>query len=309
MPQEVEGDSRVSGENGDYAGVREEFIRPGQTLPLVMRSGGHVDALAWLRRYRAIIERRLCEYGATLFRGFQIDSAEKFREFATALTGDLLEYKERSSPRHEEGDRIYTSTDYPPEYPIYLHNEHSYAKRFPMKLLFCCMIPAEEGGQTPLADTRKILASIDVNTRRKFAEKKWMYVRNFGVRFGLSWKTAFQTSDPAEVESYCARAGIECEWRPDGGLRTRQTRPATFLHPRAGEQVWFNHATFFHPSTLPAAISRALQASFSEEDLPNNTCYGDGSPIEPETLAALRSAYEAHKVSFDWGRGDVLLVD
>lgn len=293
----------------EIAAVRGEFVRPGQTLPLVIRTCSGVRGTEWLRENRAMIEERLGEHGAVLFRGFPVDSAESFNAFANAAAGELLEYKERSSPRHEQGDRIYTSTDYPPEYRIYLHNEHSYARRFPMKLLFCCLIPARQGGQTPLADTRRILARISAETRRKFTEKKWMYVRNFGAGFGLSWQTAFQTSSAAEVESYCASAGIECEWKADGGLRTRQVRPAVFAHPRTGEQVWFNHATFFHLSTLPPIISEMLQSNFAEEDLPNNTYYGDGSPIEAETLEELRGAYEAETFSFNWQRGDVLLVD
>lgn len=308
MYQEAEALSKIT-DASETASVRKEFVRPGQTLPLVILGCRVVPATAWPRENRAMIEERLNEYGAVLFRGFPIDSAESFHAFANAAAGELLEYKERSSPRHEQGDRVYTSTDYPPEYRIYLHNEHSYACRFPMKLLFCCLTPARQGGQTPLADTRKIMAGISAETRRRFAEKKWMYVRNFGAGFGLSWQTAFQTSSAAEVETYCMRAGIECEWKVDGGLRTRQIRPAMFHHPRTGEQVWFNHATFFHLSTLPPTISAMLQSSFREEDLPNNTYYGDGSPIEPETLEELRRAYEAETFSFDWQRGDVLLVD
>jgi alpha-ketoglutarate-dependent taurine dioxygenase len=288
--------------------VREELFAPDQPLPLVMRAVSPVDSVAWVTENRPLLQKRLDKHGAVLFRGFGSHAVDKFHELACALAGDLLEYKERSSPRHEEGERIYTSTDYPPEYSIYLHNEHSYARSFPMKLFFCCITPAEKGGQTPLADVRRVLSLIDPQIQTRFQQKKWMYVRNYGS-FGLPWHTAFQTSNRAEVEAYCDSHDIQWEWKPDGSLRTRQVRPAMQIHPRTGERVWFNHATFFHVTTLPPAMAKVLQGSLREEDLPNNTYYGDGSPIEAETLSALRNAYEQQTVAFDWQRGDMLVVD
>lgn len=290
--------------------TREELLAPEQTLPLVIRPAvAGLDPLAWARSHREHVEQRLRRHGAVLFRGFSIATPELFHAFVEAVVGELMEYRERSSPRHEEGDRVYTSTDHPADQRIFPHNEHSYARRFPLKLFFCCTQPSEEGGQTPLADTRRVFERVDPAVRERFAQKGWMYVRNFGDGFGLPWQTVFQTDVPEEVEAYCARNGIECEWKPGNRLRTRQVRPASAVHPRTGERTWFNHATFFHVSTLPEEMRRGLLADFAEEDLPNHTYYGDGSPIEPEVMEALRAAYQAETVMFDWQRGDVLLVD
>ena len=290
--------------------VREELFAPGQVLPLVIQATvPGVDATTWAPANRAALEARLARHGAVLFRGFPVESTEGFHDFAAAVAGELLEYKERSSPRHEEGDKVYTSTDFPPEHTIYLHNEHSYATRFPTRLFFCCLVPADELGATPLADVRRVHDRLAPEIRARFAEKKYMYVRNFGSGFGLPWQTTFQSDDPAAVEAYCRANDIQWEWKADGGLRTRQVRPAISVHPSTGEAVWFNHATFFHLSTLAEEVRTMLEAVFAEEDLPNHTYYGDGSPIEPETMEALRAAYAAETTRFDWARGDVLLVD
>ena len=53
----------------------------------------------------------------------------------------------------------------------------------------------------------------------------------------------------------------------------------------------------------------ALVGEFGEEGLPYNTCYGDGTPIEPEVVAQIRDAYEQEKVLFKWQAGDVALID
>ena len=80
-------------------------------------------------------------------------------------------------------------------------------------------------------------------------------------------------------------------------------------HPLTGELAWFNHATFFHVTTLEPGTRATLLAAFAEEDLPNNTYYGDGSPIEPEVLETLRGLYEQATVRFTWQEGDLLMLD
>jgi alpha-ketoglutarate-dependent taurine dioxygenase len=62
-------------------------------------------------------------------------------------------------------------------------------------------------------------------------------------------------------------------------------------------------------STLEPAIRDALLSEFSEEDLPFNTYYGDGSPIEAAVLDEVREAYRQHTVTFPWQKHDVLMLD
>jgi len=52
-----------------------------------------------------------------------------------------------------------------------------------------------------------------------------------------------------------------------------------------------------------------LEEFGSEDELPTNTYYGDGEPIESDVLEELRAAYHAETVSFPWQRGDVMLLD
>ena len=66
---------------------------------------------------------------------------------------------------------------------------------------------------------------------------------------------------------------------------------------------------FFNALTLPESLRDALLAEFGPEDLPQNTFYGDGAPIEPETVAHLQDAYREVMVEFPWQRGDAVLLD
>lgn len=285
-------------------------LRPEGGLPLLARPAvPGVELAAWAADNRQRLEELLATHGGILFRGFELPSAEAFQEAVQAISGDLLEYKERSSPRHAVSGRVYTSTDYPPDQPIFLHNENSYQHAWPMRIYFFCEEPAEEGGETPLADVRRVYQKIDPEVRRRFIQRGWMYVRNFGDGFGLPWPTVFQTDDPAAVEEHCRKNGIATEWKDGGRLRTRAVRPAAVPHPRTHEMVWFNHATFFHVSTLVESVRETLLGEFGEEDLPTNTFYGDGTPIEPEVLDHLRAVYAGETIRFPWRRGDLLMLD
>jgi alpha-ketoglutarate-dependent taurine dioxygenase len=122
-------------------------------------------------------------------------------------------------------------------------------------------------------------------------------------------RDAFQTTERAEVDAYAAQNAIRTEWFSDGRLRTRQIRPAVRKHPWTGEPVWFNHAAFFHLSSLPREFQEVLLSSYGEEGLPYNTFFGDGSRISADTVAHIRDAYAAERSKFPWAQDDVLLLD
>jgi alpha-ketoglutarate-dependent taurine dioxygenase len=280
------------------------------TLPLVIEPAVHgVDLNTWAASQRELIRTHLLQHGGILFRNFNIRNVADFEQFIHTVSGATLEYNERSSPRSQVSGNIYTSTDHPANQRIFLHNENSYQHTWPMKIFFFCERAAQHNGETPIADVRKVLARLRPEITERFRKKNWMYIRNFGDGLGLSWQKVFQTSDKAEVEKHCQKNDIEVEWKDGDRLRTRAVRPALARHPQTGEAVWFNHATFFHVSTLELEVRDVLMRTFAPEDLPTNTCYGDGSLIEPEVLEELREAYRQETVTFPWHEGDILLLD
>jgi alpha-ketoglutarate-dependent taurine dioxygenase len=267
------------------------------------------DFTSWAEEHRDPVRQQLLATGALLLRGFGEVSPETFHDAVRLLCGDPIEYRERSSPRHSVYRNVYTSTDHPAGGTIFLHNEQSYNLIWPLRIAFCCQVPPVAGGVTPLADCRAVLDLIPNYVRRRFEEQGYLIRRHFGGPTGLSWQEAFQTERHDEVEQYCKANEIELEWKDDGELTTRQVRPAIRAHPETGDQVWFNHATFFHVSTLGPRLSSNLIDAVGLESLPVNTFYGNGDKIEPETLDLLRAAYTARTREFTWLRGDVLLVD
>jgi non-ribosomal peptide synthetase component F/acyl carrier protein len=268
-----------------------------------------VELVTWAGQNRETIDNRLQQQGALLFRGFNSHSLDTFEQFTTTIASSLMSYGERSSPRHVLSGNIYTSTDHPADQHILLHNEQSYTLNWPMKIWFFCVRPAQQGGRTPIADSRRIYSRLPARVIEKFVEKQVMYVRNYGDMLGLSWQEAFQTEDKRVVEEHCRRDAIEFEWKDENHLRTKQIRPAVRQHPRTGETVWFNHAVFFNIHSLEKTARDSLRAGVDDLDLPFNTFYGDGSPIEPAVIEEIYEAYRSEQVAFDWQMGDILMLD
>jgi NRPS condensation-like uncharacterized protein/acyl carrier protein len=289
---------------------RSEPLIEGKSIPRLIRPEvENVDLADWAAHNVDFINTQLRKYGALLFSEFKVDSLTKFEQFIRNTSGELLEYQDPSSPRSQIKDKLYSSTDYPAEQSIFLHNENSYSYSWPLKLFFFCATPSTVGGETPIADNRRISSRIPSRIKEQFAIKHVLYVRNFAPGIGLPWQTVFGTKDRNELESYCRSVGIEVEWTGPDRLRTRQLRPAFAEHPETGELLWFNHAVFFHISTLECSIRQSLSNGLAEEDLPYNTYYGDGSPIEAGVLDELREIYRQETVMFPWQRSQVLMLD
>jgi alpha-ketoglutarate-dependent taurine dioxygenase len=291
--------------------VQADYLQAGETLPFVLRATTtDINALAWCERERNFIQEQLSKVGAILFRNFNVRTVAEFSTFARVMCDELLDYHEGSTPRSLVEGKVYTSTEYPNNQYIPLHNEMSYSRSWPTKLWFFCLTPAAEGGETPIADSRKVFQMLDPEIKESFMRKKVSYVRNYGQGFDLTWQQAFQTESREAVEKYCRHSFVEYEWLDAGErLRTRQVCQAVLKHPRTGEWVWFNQAHLFHISNLGPALAEELLSIFNEEELPRNAYYGDGSPIEIEVLDEIRRIYREAEVVFRWQRGDILMVD
>jgi alpha-ketoglutarate-dependent taurine dioxygenase len=177
-----------------------------------------------------------------------------------------------------------------------------------MVLGFFCVEAPAEGGETPIADSREVFKRIDPAIRERFRQKNVRYERNYGDALDLTWQNVFQTENRVKVEEFCRQADIEFEWRNDDRLRTSQVCQAVASHPRTNDTVWFNQAHLFHVSSLKSEIRDSLLAS-SEDQLPRNAFYGDGSAIDDNDLDQIRAAYNGEAVVFGWEKGDVLIVD
>jgi alpha-ketoglutarate-dependent taurine dioxygenase len=294
-----------------------------QTFPLVIQHkevasavSGSTGMDAFLRLWtdhHDWMDRQLHQHGAILFRGFDISKPAVFQSLMSQLKEELADYVDGNSPRVKMGGGVYTSTEYPSEYFICLHNELSYSPNWPARLFVCCIVEPETGGQTPLIGSRSLLQALPSELVEEFRCKQVKYIRNIhgGKGAGKSWQKTFETGNRSDLEAWALGAGVDVEWFADGSIRLSNVRPATAFHPATGEESWFNQADQFHPSTLPPEIFESMLSIYEgrEEELPQNATFGDGSPIPLRYLETIRATTRENLTTFDWQRGDLLMID
>ncbi|QWP75368.1 TauD/TfdA family dioxygenase [Lysobacter sp. K5869] len=294
----------------DLTEVGCEDLKPIQGTPMLLEvDTGAVKVADWAERNQREIERLLQANGALLIRGLRFLGSQQFGAALSTLFGEeLIQYTYRSTPRTELRGSVYTATEYHPDQIIPQHNENSYSNRWAMRIGFLCTMPAARGGTTPICDSRKVLAEIPDRVRERFERNGVMYVRNYSD-IDIPWTEVFQTDDRAQVEEFCAANGLQWEWRDGERLRTRQINQATAVHPVTAAKVWFNQAHLFHVTNLEPELRASLLSVMEEAELPRNTYYGDGEPIDTAVLDEVRAVYERNQISFEWQRNDLLLLD
>jgi len=266
-------------------------------------------SLDWVEQNKKLINDVVEHNGAILIRGLKLHSSKQFAKVLQSIFGSpLISYSYRSTPRTELKDNVYTATEYHSDQVILQHNENSYTNNWAMKLGFMCLVPAHTGGETPICDSRVVYEKIPNLIRDKFEEKGVLYARTYSD-IDLPWSEVFQTNNKSDVESYCIENDISWEWLSDGGLKTKQINQAVAIHPKTGDKVWFNQAHLFHVSALPENIRTDILSLRGEDNLPRNTYYGDGAAITDDDLNVIKKIYDENKISFDWQKGDLMLLD
>jgi alpha-ketoglutarate-dependent taurine dioxygenase len=296
--------------SGIDTALSEQVFERNGTRVLVLSPNEAVNVETCLAQVQARVAQARPNYGGVLLRGFDALGAAGFDRVVNRFGQPPLTYEFGSTPRSKIEKGVYSSTEYPADQWIDQHNEQSYTLNWPASIWFYCDIAAEQGGATPVADSRRVYERLDPALRRHFADKQVMYVRNYGNGLDLPWEQVFGTDERDKVEEYCRANRIDYEWLDDGeALRTRQICQSELRHPVTGETVWFNQAHLFHVSNLPPAIREALLEVVDDDRLPRNTFFGDGTPIDAAMLDEIRAVYRDTMLSFDWHAADTLILD
>lgn len=291
-----------------YGAVENIVTQRSQSYALYHSDSSNLVLSEWIGENLTAVERALHKYGAVLFRGYAPQDPVSFSDFAEKVcTEVMLDNGEHT--RSNVSQKVYTPVAYPNEKKILWHNENSYNLQWPQRILFCCLQPADTGGNTPIADSRQVLKQLDKAIVDEFSSKNVMYIRTYDGRMGNSWQQVFQTDNKDLVERRCIEQQMEFCWLDDVRLQTRAVRPAVIRHPKTGELSWFNQAQHWHIRCLDQDVRAALLQIYKKNELPRECFYGDGSIIEDATIDEICRVYHELEISFPWQKNDVLLVD
>lgn len=307
-------------------------------LPLVIQAKNNtiknIDGLiAFIHHNNAFFKAQLLHYGAVLFRGFHVSSANDLSNAITACElGQPYPYEPCVVPRTKIKDNIYTSIDVPSFTNVPLHNEKAYDLDSPSHIYFNCITPSEVGGNTPLLNGYQLWKSLPDALQQKLVEKGILYRKFFygnsleyrfvhaisQGKFAETWMMEFKTNDAAIVEKILNERQNHYRWE---NFRKRliidRITPAYRYHPINQKMVWFNpiaHRNHHHNGVYHALNQTIKNPLFrmilsQQRFLQTTAYYGDGEPISKADAIWLQTATENQKVSYPWQQGDFIVID
>ena len=269
------------------------------------------DSARWMADNRDLILGTVATAGWVLVRGLKVYRASHFSACIAALGLPLAdEYGELSrNGTDESAPGVFDVTPFPAPEAILFHHEGAHTPCPPRYLIFHCAVPAWSGGETPLADSARVLEQLPHAMREAFGQKGLLYKRNFFAGLDVPWSRYFGTSDPRKVEDLCAVQGIRAVWRLDGRLSTETLRPAVVRHPRGHRAVFFNQILLHHSACLDPEVRDAFQQVLHDGETAREVRFGDGSPIPDAWVNEILEAHVRVATAFRWEAGDIVVAD
>ncbi len=315
------------------AGTLEDSVvltpyAPGENYPLFVQPRDPAlqsDAGAardWFHAHKNELEDLLTEAGALVFRGFAINTTDDFTGWMSSYESPRYGYAGGSSPRKQLAARVYESTHAAAEDKIQMHQEMAYLPVWPSRVAFWCNVPSVSGGETFVADMRKVTADLPQAFVEEVEERGIAYKRNFrdrAVSTGIdyldmihrSWQDSFSADDIDKAIATMQEMGFEAERLADGSLQTAFRNRGLVNHPVTGERLWFNQVAT--NSMGKEAIGHRLpvyEGYYGEtKPRPYLVTYADDTHIPLDYIDALFATLKRHVVAFPWSKGDLLFLD
>jgi len=132
-------------------------VRPER--PPLLRVDAADDAARWAAEHRDALRAAVVEHGSLLVRGLRLGDGADIEAVFRRL-GSLMTEKEAFAARQSYAHGVYSSSKWPPNQPMCMHHELSYAHEFPGLMLFACLVAPTDGGATPVADSPTVLRAL-----------------------------------------------------------------------------------------------------------------------------------------------------
>lgn len=273
------------------------------------RSNNLDKVIQWVNHHADDLTKQATESGAVLFRGLPLHTPDDFDQFVTAFGYENFEYRKSLSNavRTNFTERVFSANEAPAEVTIYLHHEMAQTPVFPSKLFFFCQRASESGGATPLCRSDWLFEAM-LDQFPEFAAAcesrglKYTTVMpgadDAASGMGRSWQSTFRAEEKAAAEQQMSELNYTWDWLQDGCLKaTTPVLPA--VHQLAdGRKVFFNQ--------LIAAFKGWKD---SRNDPAKAITFGDGSPLERNTVLKVADLAESLTFDMNWQSTDVALID
>ena len=224
--------------------------------------------------------------GVVLFRGFAA-SSDAFVTFTDRFCHRFLRHSEPAlrPTRLADGTLVGVLTG---NGSVSLHAEMNYRPIRPDVLWFHCTQPASGGGQTIVADSRRVLATLAAETRRRFENQR---VRYRYVLEPASWQRVVPVK------------------RRRAAIAILNLRPNLTARAAGGDNI---ELEFVADAIRPTGANGALGFLNSVEnglEYQLDVAFADGQPIDAATLQEIGRAGQLCAEPIEWERQDIAMIN
>ena len=283
----------------------------GQAFPLALEvsAGSLPEACAWAAGAAGELARLSGEHGAVLVRGLPLAKPEEFDAVVNALGLPNFSYADSLSNAYRINytPRVFSANEAPPDVTIFLHHEMAQTPFYPSKLIFFCQTAAEDGGATPVCRSDILWERLSVGHAAFVADCETKGLRYTNVMpgeadtasgMGRSWQSTFSVETRTEAEQRLAKLGYTWEWHTNGDLSvTTPVLPAV-------RKLANGRTSFFNQ--LIAAFNGWKD---TRNDPSKAICFGDGTRLNPDDVAAASAIADELTVDIPWQNGDLAIID
>lgn len=233
----------------------------------------------------------LKQYGALLFRGFELGGEEMFRAFTEKYGANFLMHP--TPERYTVSDDNTTKTVDRSSDALALHSEMSFlpAPLYPELIWFYCVKPDARGGQTILCDGTEIASELSGDMRRLLDDKGLTFTMQFTERL---WQGYFNTKSPEVVVGFLKHLGVEKHFTLRDGKFVMTNKVPGLRKTKFGD--------------APAFVNNLI--IFTEQPSDGITLtLGDGSPVPLSLYEELVRVTRTLTAEINWQPEDLLMFD
>ncbi|MBR8837277.1 MAG: TauD/TfdA family dioxygenase [Stigonema ocellatum SAG 48.90 = DSM 106950] len=294
-----------------------------------------------LSESRDWFNQQLDTYGAILFRGFEVEGAEQFQKVLELLNVQLESvYHFGSAHRVRITDKVFTSSEAPPDMIIAPHNELNMVPVRPSVLAFFCQVQPDLYGETPIINTEKLFYNLSPSLQHKIANFPQRFVRYVPNHL---LEIVFENLSREEITKLLQEQGFVFNWEEDGSIYFECSYIPLFSHPRTsrlcfclsivdclvsrewyrnigqrysfGQRLYYNwlpanlYKSFQQRLTTAATVVDGSQKRTSTLDTYFLTEDGHSTKMTEAEAQELGKAEWKNAAIFEWQQGDILVMD
>ncbi|WP_454739530.1 TauD/TfdA family dioxygenase [Cupriavidus necator] len=270
---------------------------------------------AWTRRVRPVLEQLITRHGGIVLRGFPTPETADFADIIEQYPQFDDGYVGGRAPRTKISGHVMEATRLEASAGLGVHSEMAYRRHYPKRIAFFSRLTAPVGGETTIADARRLaddmapalaakIAALGIRAAMNYGPKSEAVDASYADMDRHGWNHAFHTDDPAEVAALCAARGLEPLWHDDGSLTVFTTLEPFVHHPLTGKKLYRSGLHRAHTATL--VLSTEIRKNHK---YPTGMFLGSAQRLEPAEVDHINALCDKVTYSWPWRNGDVMILD